>query len=200
MTRKSLSGLAVLILVMWTIWQNTTSSSSSVPTTTAPTATPLPQVLAGTTQLTTSLTATTSSKTYIVEKVVDGDTIKVRVGGQLKTVRLVGINTPETVDPRKPVECMGQAASDRLKQLLTGTEVSLETDPTQADQDRYGRWLRFVFLPDGTDVGQQLLEEGLAQEALYSDTPHRYRAEYLLAQSHAQQLQSGLWQPGVCPQ
>lgn len=133
-----------------------------------------------------------------VVKVVDGDTIKVSLNGKTETVRIVGINTPETVDPRKPVECLGKAASDRMKELVLGQSVTLETDPTQSDRDRYGRLLRFVFLSDGTDVGKEMLLEGLAQESLYSHEPHRYRADYVAAEDQARLTEVGLWQPGVC--
>lgn len=134
-----------------------------------------------------------------VVAVVDGDTFKVDINGTIETVRLVGINTPESVDPRKPVECMGKEASDRLKTLIANTSVRLEKDPTQSNKDRYGRLLRFTFLPDGTDVGLLLIEEGYASESLYSKTPHKYRQQYLSAEQQAQQQQKGLWSPAICP-
>ncbi len=138
-----------------------------------------------------------AQQTYLVEKVVDGDTIKVRMNGSLETVRLVGINTPESVDPRKEVECFGVQASDVLEEILLNQSVTLQSDDTQADRDRYGRLLRFVFL-DGQDVGLWLLQEGYARESLYSDTPHVYRDAYLAAEQAAQETGRGLWGEGVC--
>lgn len=135
--------------------------------------------------------------THLVTKVRDGDTIEVEYEGQIKAVRLVGINTPETVDPRKPVECFGASASARLKQLLMGQAVTLESDKTQQDADRYGRLLRFVFL-NGADVGLQMITEGLAEESLYSAIPHKYRETYLTAEQQAQLAKAGLWADGVC--
>jgi micrococcal nuclease len=143
--------------------------------------------------------ASPAGQLYLVTKVVDGDTIKVDLDGTIEMVRIVGINTPETVDPRKPVECMGKEASDFAKTLLTGQLVHLETDPTQGDRDRYGRLLRFVFLQDGTDVGKLLIEQGFAHESLYSSKPHRFRQSYLDAQREAQDAQKGLWNPATCP-
>ena len=140
-----------------------------------------------------------SGELYTVTKVVDGDTIKVDVAGTVETVRIVGINTPETVDPRKPVECMGKEASYFVKQLLNSVSVRLEKDVTQGNRDRYGRLLRFVFLEDGTDVGKLLISEGYAHESLYSSRPHRYRTAYLEAQQQAQELQKGLWNSSSCP-
>lgn len=144
-----------------------------------------------------STKSVTTHQTYLVEKVVDGDTIKVRMNGSLETVRLVGINTPESVDPRKEVECFGVQASDVLEEILLNQSVTLQSDDTQADRDRYGRLLRFVFL-DGQDVGLWLLQEGYARESLYSDTPHVYRDAYLAAEQAAQEAGRGLWAEGVC--
>src|SRR5437870_2621659 len=74
---------------------------------------------------------------YKVVKVVDGDTIDVEIDGKAQRVRLIGINTPETVDPRKPVECFGNEASAKMKQYILGKQVSLQLDTTQASQDVY---------------------------------------------------------------
>ena len=72
---------------------------------------------------------------FKVTKVVDGDTIDVEIDGKVERVRLIGINTPETVDPRKPVECFGREASDRAKKVLGGQSVMLEADATQDERD-----------------------------------------------------------------
>lgn len=138
------------------------------------------------------------NQNYLVTKIRDGDTIEVNLGGKIEAVRLVGIDTPETVDPRKPIQCFGKEASDKLKSLLTGKSVTFEVDETQSDRDRYNRLLRFVFL-DGQDVGLQMIREGYAQESLYSSVPHKYRDEYLSAQTEAQENNRGLWNPDACP-
>ncbi|MCA9372703.1 thermonuclease family protein [Candidatus Woesebacteria bacterium] len=143
-------------------------------------------------------TATMSATLYKVTKVRDGDTIEVDYNGKTEAVRLVGIDTPETVDPRKPVQCFGVEASNKLKLLLSDTSVSLEVDETQSDRDKYGRLLRFVFL-DGEDVGLTMLKEGFAQESLFSSVPHKYRDAYLAAQQNAKDNNRGLWSPTACP-
>jgi micrococcal nuclease len=146
------------------------------------------------------LDATPSSATtavYPVTKVRDGDTIEITYEGKTEAVRLVGINTPETVDPRRPIQCFGKEASNRLKSQLTGKSVSLETDSTQSDRDKYGRLLRFVFI-EGQDVGLIMLREGFAQESLYSSVPHKYRDLYLTAQTEAKNAGRGLWSPEAC--
>lgn len=133
-----------------------------------------------------------------VVSVTDGDTFKVQIDGEVQTVRIVGINTPETVDPRQPVECFGAEASTALTARLTNAQVSLESDPTQSNTDRYGRLLRFVFLPDSTDVGLEMIRQGYAQSVSYGSKPHAYANAYALAEKEAQDNQAGLWSPTAC--
>lgn len=146
----------------------------------------------------TPLPSDNQSDSYRVTKVRDGDTIEIDFQGKTEVVRLVGIDTPETVDPRKPVQCFGQEASQQLKNLLTDQSVSLEIDETQANRDRYGRLLRFVFL-NGEDIGLKMLKDGYSQEALFSSQPHKYRQLYLDAQKEAQDNDRGLWADDACP-
>lgn len=143
------------------------------------------------------LGASSSAELYPVVSVTDGDTLKVSLDGKTETIRVIGINTPETVDPRKPVECFGKQASDRAKQILTGQKVSLEADPSQSDRDRYGRLLRYIFLENGTDYGLAMIKDGYAQEYTYQ-TPHKYQLPYRTAQQEAQQAQRGLWAEDAC--
>lgn len=130
-----------------------------------------------------------------VVKVVDGDTIDVDIRGQKERVRLIGINTPETVDPRKPVECFGRKASDRAKELLDGERVSLENDPSQGERDKYGRLLRYVFLENGLNFNLKMIEDGYAYEYTY-DGPYKYQAEFKSAQKYAEENKLGLWGTG----
>ena len=110
------------------------------------------------TSLETSSESTTATLPYYsIVKVVDGDTIVVSIDGKDETVRIIGINTPETVDPRKPVECFGKEASEKATTFLAGKIVSIERDETQDDRDKYNRLLRFVFLQDGTDYGKFMI-------------------------------------------
>lgn len=144
------------------------------------------------------LGASNSADVYLVSRVVDGDTLKVIIADKEETVRIVGINTPETVDPRRSVECFGKEASIRAQELLSGQRVRLERDSTQSDRDRYQRLLRFVFLADGTDVGLQLIQEGMAMESLYSSTPHQYHQLYVTAEEAARSNNVGLWASDAC--
>jgi len=133
-----------------------------------------------------------SQKLYSVVKVVDGDTIDVSINGVTERLRLIGINTPETVDPRKPVECFGVEASNKAKSILTNKKVSLESDSSQGEGDKYGRLLRYVFLEDGTNFNLMMIKDGYAYEYTY-DIPYKYQTEFKKAQKEAMEAKAGLW-------
>jgi len=135
--------------------------------------------------------------TYVVTDVVDGDTIKVENNSETFTVRLIGINTPETKDPRKDVECFGKEASDRLTALLDGQTVQLVSDESQLDTDRYDRLLRYVILEVGTNVNYQMIQEGYAYEYTYSE-PYKYQSDFKDAQAYAKENKLGLWSDTTC--
>lgn len=134
---------------------------------------------------------------YPVTNVIDGDTFKVNIDGKIETVRLIGINTPETVDPRKPVECFGVEASNKAKSLLSGKKVLLESDISQGERDIYGRLLRYAFLEDGTNFNLLMIEEGFAFEYTYI-IPYKYQTEFKAAQKTAMNAKAGLWADDAC--
>lgn len=135
-------------------------------------------------------------KSYKVESVIDGDTIKIMYEGRLTSVRLIGVNTPETVDSRTTVECFGVEASNYLKSKLSGKTVRISADSTQGDRDKYSRLLRYVYL-DGEDVGLSIISGGYGHEYTYN-LPYAHQAAYKKAQSDASANNRGLWAPGVC--
>jgi micrococcal nuclease len=126
--------------------------------------------------------------------VTDGDTFKVKTADGISTVRILGINTPETVDPRRPVECFGIEASNRAKELLNGKVVELHLDPSQDSTDRYGRQLRYVSV-DGIDIGAELIRGGYAYEYTH-DIPHARQEEYRSLEAQARESGVGLWGSG----
>jgi endonuclease YncB( thermonuclease family) len=132
-----------------------------------------------------------------VVDVVDGDTIKVDRSGVEVTVRMLGMDTPETHDPRKPVQCFGAAAAARAKQLLTGTSVGLTRDPSQAAHDKYGRELDYVWLPNGTLYDWVMIRDGYAHEYTYQ-RPYEYRVAFLAAQQEARSAGRGFWATSTC--
>jgi micrococcal nuclease len=133
-----------------------------------------------------------------VSRVVDGDTIHVSIGGFDTTVRLIGIDTPETKEPGTPVQCFGPAASERTERILPpGESVTLVTDPTQDTRDRYGRLLAYVYRPGRHgatgSVNYALVATGYAKAYVYGGVPFEYAAPFLRAQSRARSGARGLW-------
>lgn len=130
-----------------------------------------------------------------VVRVVDGDTIIARLPGGDESVRLIGIDTPESVDPRRPVECFGVEASNRTKQLLPkGTVIRLERDVES--RDRFGRLLAYVHrVDDGTFVNLALVRDGFAQPLTIPPNV-AYTADFVDAAAEARRDGRGLW--GVC--
>lgn len=121
-----------------------------------------------------------------VINVVDGDTIKIDTG---ETVRYIGIDTPESVDPRKPVQCFAKEASAKNEELVLGKIVELEKDIS--DRDKYGRLLRYI------RIGEVLINEVLVREGYahsYSYPPDiKYQDRFIEAQRLAREEQKGLW-------
>ena len=125
-----------------------------------------------------------------VLRVIDGDTIEIE-GGQ--RVRYIGIDTPETVDPRKPVQCFGVEASKKNKEMIEGKMARLEKDIT--DRDKYNRLLRYVWVGD-TLVNLELVKQGFAHS--YSYPPDvKYQEQFVAAEREAREAKRGLWT--ACP-
>lgn len=129
----------------------------------------------------------------LVSRVVDGDTIDVVLRGRSERVRLIGIDTPESVDPRQPVQCFALEASAFAARHLEGRTVELEFDVER--RDRYGRLLAYVWLGDEL-FNLTLVRRGYAQ--VYTFPPNvRYVERLLAAQRNARAESAGLW--GACP-
>ncbi len=150
-----------------------------------------------TSQITPTEQPVTNGDTYSITDVVDGDTIKIRKDGVIETLRLIGIDTPETVDPRKPVQCFGKEASNMAKQLLLGKSVRIESDSTQDTRDKYGRLLVYVFRDDGLFFNKHMITEGYAYEYTYN-VAYKYQAEFKSAQESARSSEKGLWSSNTC--
>ena len=134
---------------------------------------------------------------YCVTHVVDGDTIDISMEGKSERVRLLGINTPETVDPRRPVQCFGKDASNKAKEILSGKWVSVESDPSQDAHDKYGRKLLYVYTADGTLFNKQMISDGYAFEYTYR-YPYRYQEVFKAAERDARTHERGLWAKDSC--
>lgn len=134
---------------------------------------------------------------FRVVRMVDGDTFVVVIDGKEEKIRLIGIDTPEVVDPRKPVQCFGKEASRRARELLGNAYVRLEADSTQGDRDKYGRLLRYAFLEDNMFFNENMIKEGYAHEYTYH-VPYTYQKRFKAAQAYARKNKKGLWADGVC--
>jgi micrococcal nuclease len=136
-----------------------------------------------------------SSSGARVQRVIDGDTIAVSVdGGRERSVRLLGIDTPETHRPGTPIECGGPEASANMRRLAPpGTAVTLETDPSQDRIDRYGRLLAYVRLPDGRLAEEAQLAAGWAVVYVFAGNPVARDAAFRRAQAAARADRRGVW-------
>jgi len=119
-------------------------------------------------------------------RVIDGDTI---VFNGNENVRLIGVDTPETKDPRKPIQFFGQEAYGFTKLLVEGKKVRLEYD--QDRKDKYGRTLAYVFLEDGTFLNAEIILKGYG--FAYTEFPFRYLEEFRLHEKQASTNGVGLW-------
>ena len=130
-----------------------------------------------------------------VIRVVDGDTIVVSPN---EKVRLIGVDTPETVDPRKAIECFGKAAKDFTRSAVQGKTIRLVLDNVNAvrhHKDRYGRILAYVYLENGTMLNRELIRQGYAHA--YTRFPFRYLVEFRQIERAARTEALGLW--SSCP-
>lgn len=128
---------------------------------------------------------------YKVVKFTDGDTISVNMNGTTESVRLIGVDTPETHDPRKEVQCYGETAANFTKQLIGTNAVRLEADPINTNRDRYDRLLRYVYLPDGRLVNAEIIKQGYG--FAYTYFPFTKLEEFKSYQTEAEQQGLGLW-------
>lgn len=131
---------------------------------------------------------------YSVARFDDGDTIVVNMAGRQETVRFIGIDTPETHRPNTPVQCYGPEAAAYTKSLIGNSKVRLQADPLDTNRDRYGRLLRYVYLPDGTLVEDKLVSQGYA--FAYTQFPFEKKQQFVDSETAAKQAKLGLW--GAC--
>ena len=132
---------------------------------------------------------------YEIVKITDGDTFKVLIRGEKVTIRPIGIDTPETVHPTKPVQCFGPESSAYAEELLGGSSVYLEYDESQGLLDKYDRTLAHVWTVGKTLYAADAIRKGFGREYTYS-ADYKYKELYLDDQSKAKASSSGLW--GSC--
>jgi micrococcal nuclease len=133
-----------------------------------------------------------ASATAVVTRVVDGDTIEARIGDEVEDVRLIGVDTPETVKPDAAVECFGPQASDFTKRALEGERVRLVFGVER--RDVYGRLLAYLYLGDRF-FNPSLLRRGLAR-TLTIPPNDRFAQRFERLELTAARAGRGLW--GAC--
>ncbi len=128
---------------------------------------------------------------YAVTSFEDGDTITVDMNGTTERIRFIGVDTPETQDPRTSVQCFGKAASEFTKSLVGTSAVRLEADPQNTNRDRYNRLLRYVYLPDGRLVNAEIIRQGYG--FAYVLFPFSKMEEFRELERQAREQNLGLW-------
>ena len=131
-----------------------------------------------------------------VEKIIDGDTIAIRSGEQSVLVRFLGINTPEKENKYRHEECFGPEASRETEKLLDHKKVYLLPDSAAPNKGKYGRLLRYVFLPDGTFINALLIKEGYAFAYIYDNENLEFARYFEELEKEAKNSKLGLW--GKC--
>ena len=130
-----------------------------------------------------------------VVRTVDGDTIVVSIGGKAAKVRLIGVDMPESVDPRRPVEPFGPEGAAYTRRLLEGKRVILRDEIGGQDRDMYGRLLRYVYLEDGTLVNVELIRQGYGR--VFNKYPFSLREEFRAQERQARERGLGIWSSGA---
>ena len=126
------------------------------------------------------------AETHLCTRVVDGDTIIVEKIGK---VRLIGVDTPETKHPKKPVEYFGKEASAFTKRMVEGKKVRLEYDWQR--KDKYRRTLAYVYLEDGTFLNAEIIKQGYGYA--YTKYPFKYLEQFRKYEKEAREKRIGLW-------
>ena len=136
-------------------------------------------------------------------RAVDGDTLNIKFADSDERVyvRLIGVNTPESVDPRKSVQCFGKEASRYTATLMStitsDTPAYVVMDSSQNEHDRYGRLLAYVYLPDGSLLNERIIADGYGFEYTYR-TPYIFQTRFKAAERAARAAGSGLWATRAC--
>lgn len=132
------------------------------------------------------ITPTPNETLDLVIKVIDGDTVIVKLGDKEESVRLIGIDAPE-----KDM-CFSNEAKEKLRELVENKKVKLEADGSQNDRDKYDRLLRYIYLDDGTLVNEKMVKDGFAKEYTYKIN-YKFQREFRDDEKMAKENKLGLW-------
>lgn len=183
------TSLIVLILSGFLFWQGLSYQSKIL---LLPTPSPDGRILG---QEANSATTNHLDNQAKVVRVIDGDTIEIEQGGSRFKLRYIGVDTPETVDPKRPLGCFGKEASNENRRLVELRLIEMEKDIS--DTDKFGRLLRYVYLKldDGNKlfVNDYLIRQGFGYAATFPPDV-KYAARFQEAQREAEENQRGLWE------
>lgn len=134
------------------------------------------------------------TNTVRVVRVVDGDTVVIATETGQQTVRLIGIDTPETKKPGTPVQPYGPEATRNMEAMIarSGGQVRIEHDPSQGTHDKYNRTLAYIFDTAGHNLGEEQIKAGYAREYTYK-TAYKYQSKFKAAERQAKAQRKGLW-------
>lgn len=135
-----------------------------------------------------------SAQTVRVTSVIDGDTIVVQTATGKESVRLIGIDTPESHHPRRPPEYFAEEATEFVRSRVEGRRVRLEPDEETEDRDSYGRLLRYVYLPDDRMLNEMLIRQGYAYA--YTRFPFTKAERFTEIEARARAESIGVWSEG----
>lgn len=133
---------------------------------------------------------------YLVTSVIDGDTFNVLINGKKQIIRLTAVDAPESKHPTKPIQCFSVEAKNYLKGLIENNYITIDKEALDANKDRYGRLLRYVFI-NGININELLLKNGYALEKAYVKG-YKYQLAFQKAQNYAQTNKLGLWSLSTC--
>jgi micrococcal nuclease len=139
----------------------------------------------------------TQAQKVVLDRAVDGDTLILKINGERERVRLIGMDSPESVKPNSPVECFGKEASIHAKEILKDKKIEFVSDPSQDTRDRFGRLLGYLFfIENGNRINfaEKMIYDGYAYEYTYNKNhPYRYQLDFKNAQISADKNKRGLW-------
>jgi len=134
--------------------------------------------------------------TFLVTNILDGDTIEIEYFRGKETVRLLGIDSPESASKNDYIKCLGEKAKEKLQEKLLGKKVKLRVDKLSGVVDQSGRLLRYVLNDDNMMVNAEMVLDGYA--TAFSTYPFDYRDKFLDLQEMARKNKAGLWDDTLC--
>jgi micrococcal nuclease len=140
-------------------------------------------------------TSIINNEFYKVLSVIDGDTITIKQGNYKKTIRILGIDTPEKKGGYRKEECFGDEASEYTKHLLKNKKIRLVKSKVGNQEDKYKRLLRYVYIDD-KDIGEELIKNGYAES--YKKFPHDKKNLYNEIEKESQKNEKGMWNKSSC--